>query len=480
MCLFVSNDVPAKRREDLEHPEMELLWVEIKPSPLRSRKSQRSLLIGCCYRPPHMAVTFYENLETVLDKAVDMDIILLGDFNAKNSEWFTGDTTNYHGSILKEKMDSFDLVQLCSQPTPLDRNGRPESLLDLIFTNISDGSAPNVDVLPPISTSDHLPVVLNGLKTKSTQPKKSEGHGNRIKWLFERKDKERMSDAFLYENWEQVFQPFNDINETWNRWKLQFFQKIKSCIPHRTVTNSLKHRAAPWFTKDLKKLIRVKNRLFKKACSSGTDNHWETYRSARNKATREIKKAKLDYVKRQANTLADQKCNLSRWWSIARDLCGFKSQRHSSVLPLLDQSKNLLLDDKEKANLLNDVFINQNTSLALEAFSFGPSPVQGTFDIDSISPKEVAETLRSLPNKSSCGRDEISYRLMKEAGPALVGPLVTLFNRSLLLRQVPDEWKKAIVIPIFKGGRKDRQEPSSYRPISLIMRRTDHGKESEC
>ena len=41
-----------------------------------------------------MAVTFYENLETVLDKAVDMDIILLGDLDAKNSEWFTGDTTN--------------------------------------------------------------------------------------------------------------------------------------------------------------------------------------------------------------------------------------------------------------------------------------------------------------------------------------------------------------------------------------------------
>ena len=152
---------------------------------------------------------------------------------------------------------------------------------------------------------------------------------------------------------------------------------------------------------------------------------------------------------------------------IADNLCGFKSQRHSSVSPLLDQSKNLLLDDKEKANLLNDVFINQNTSLALEAFPFGPSPLQETFDIYRISPKEVAETLRSLPNKSSCGSDEISYRLMKEAGPALVGPLVTLFNRSLLLRQVPDEWKKAIVIPIFKGGRKDRQEPRSYWPISL-------------
>ena len=308
--------------------------------------------------------------------------------------WFTGDTTNYHGSILKEKMDSFDLVQLCSQPTHLDRNGKPESLLDLIFTNISDGSAPTVDVLPPLSTSDHLPVVLNGLKTKSPQPKKSEGHGNRIKWLFERKDKERMSDAFLYENWEQVFQPFNYINETWNRWKLQFFQEIKSFIPHRTVTNSLKHRAAPWLTKYLKKAYSSEKSPVQESLS-GTDNHWETYRSARNKATREIKKAKLDYVKRQANTLADQRCNLSRWWSIARDLCGFKSERHSSarVSPLLDQSKDLPLDDKEKANLLNDVFINQNTSLALEAFPFGPSPLQETFDIDRISPKEVAETL---------------------------------------------------------------------------------------
>ena len=403
-----------------------------------------------------------------------------------------------------------------------------------------------------------------------------------------------MSDAFLYENWEQVFQPFNDINETWNRWKLQFFQEIKSFIPHRTVTNSLKHRAAPWFTKDLKKLIRVKNRLFKKAYQEQTtitailscrygphEKSWknpgqvltagcgETPGRARTFISDQSKEVSQDRERRRKlhrciqNCLRPQglkaflpklfnlassslgpistnepsleslksqqsdgailipvsprkrtiapflregthtfgsispnpymqrpdqfvlrgeiavhsetyrsarnkaRCNLSRWWSIARDLCGFKSQRHSSVSPLLDQSKDLLLDDKEKANLLNDVFINQNTSLALEAFPFMPSPLQETFDIDRISPKEVAETLRSLPIKSSCGSDEISYRLMKEAGPALVGPLVTLFNRSLLLRQVPDEWKKAIVIPIFKGGRKDRQEPSSYRPISL-------------
>ena len=62
--------------------------------------------------------------------------------------------------------------------------------------------------------------------------------------------------------------------------------------------------------------------------------------------------------------------------------------------PLLDQSKNLLLDDKEKANLLNDV----SHPLLLKPF-FRPSPLQETFDIDSLSPKEVAETLRSRAAK---------------------------------------------------------------------------------
>ena len=79
----------------------------------------------------------------------------------------------------------------------------------------------------------------------------------------------------------------------------------------------------------------------------------------------------------------------------------------------------------------------------------------------------MRKAIRSLPSKKSNGPDKISYRLLKEAGPNVVGPLTTLFNLSLKCRQVPDEWKKAIVVPIFKGGHRQRTEPSNYRPISL-------------
>ena len=41
--------------------------------------------------------------------------------------------------------------------------------------------------------------------------------------------------------------------------------------------------------------------------------------------------------------------------------------------------------------------------------------------------------------------------------------LVTSWCKSSIF----PEWRKAIIKPIFKGGKKDRRDPSSYRPISL-------------
>ena len=85
-------------------------------------------------------------------------------------------------------------------------------------------------------------------------------------------------------------------------------------------------------------------------------------------------------------------------------------------------------NDQEKANLLNHTFINQNTCLNLEGFPIGPTQLKSVFTIQDICPADVKKIIKSLPNKASFGSDEISYRLLKEAGPGAVGPLTTLFN----------------------------------------------------
>ena len=93
--------------------------------------------------------------------------------------------------------------------------------------------------------------------------------------------------------------------------------------------------------------------------------------------------------------------------------------------------------------------------------------VRSNFSIQHVSAIDVRKVVSRLPNKLSTGHDEMSYRLLKEAGPGLALPQTTMFNRCLELRQVPKEWKRAVVSPVFKGGQKDGALPSSYCPIAL-------------
>ena len=459
VCVYLSNHVSGKRRVDLEHSDLELIWIEIHSF------SHRPLLLGCCYRPPNSTVHFFERLEATLENVIDKDILLVGDFNSRNKDWFHGDITNANGLHLKELMDRLDMYQLCDEATHLNYAGEPNSLLDLGFTNVPHLFKNRATVSSPVSTSDHLPVVFHTFLKQ--QIKNEPSNRSHTSWLYSRKSHEGMMNSFSFDNWSWVFSDENDINAVWSRWKRQFILDIESFIPRVQQGNRDKPGKPPWFNNYIHKLIRTKNRFFKRACNSGLPEHWTSYRAARNKANNAIKMAKAKHFNHMALSLADPKCPPSKWWNLARNMCGLKGHSSNVVPPLLDKHHGVILDNVEKANILNDTFINQNTSTALENFPFGPTHTKTVFNLKNVMASEVREVLKSLPSKNSTGTDNISYRLLKEAGPGVVGPLTTLFNISLRKKEVPEEWKCATICPIFKGGKKNRQEATNYRPISL-------------
>ena len=185
----------------------------------------------------------------------------------------------------------------------------------------------NLLALPQFSrgngtTSDHLPVVIEcSFARTSFHPVVG---SECTKWHYALKDG-KMEDAFLSDNWEYVIQPYNDINEIWNRWKSAFFNDIESCIPKSTRKSKNKnHLSSPWLSKKLRCLIRKKNRLFKiaLACGNPDFDHWRTYCTARNRATAAIKQAKRTHFNKQTHILSDPKCSPSKWWQVARDICG--------------------------------------------------------------------------------------------------------------------------------------------------------------
>ena len=68
-------------------------------------------------------------------------------------------------------------------------------------------------------------------------------------------------------------------------------------------------------------------------------------------------------------------------------------------------------------------------------------------------------------NKSP-GPDEIHLKFLYELREELSKPLTRLFQLSLSKGVVPQDWKDAIVSPLFKKGSKAKAE--NNRPVSLI------------
>ena len=84
-----------------------------------------------------------------------------------------------------------------------------------------------------------------------------------------------------------------------------------------------------------------------------------------------------------------------------------------------------------------------------------------------INMKEIEAAIKQLKCKKAPGPDGVTNDMIKHLGPADKKTLLELFNELWKNGTVPVLWKKATIIPIHKKG-KDKKDPNSYHPISLL------------
>jgi Reverse transcriptase (RNA-dependent DNA polymerase)/Endonuclease-reverse transcriptase len=403
--------------------------------------SEKPINIILTYRPPNSGRENLQMLCEMLDTAAADNTIAIGDFNLPDIEWTSNRAGNI-GKYLLSTIQQNNYEQLINFPTHDKGN-----ILDLVVTNCAERII-SIAEGGKLGNSDHciIEIVVDIGRKKNAPTRKI------ICW--DKADFMQMKRELSSVDWAATLNG-KSVEHQWEKFKNILEASAERYIPVKTITNSNRPR---WLSKDLVKLVRKKKRAWKEYKISGTLESREKYISIEKDLKVKIRKAKR---KQERELTKKDDRNGKKFTNYIKT----KTKVRTGIGPLKKDDGSPTADEKEMSEILNKFFTSVFTN---EDGDNLPTKVCETNVLLSdivITEGKIIEKINALKKDSAPGPDNIHPRLLKELKEIISRPLAIIFRHSLDTGAVPQEWRKAKVIPIYKKGAKS--EPGNYRPVSL-------------
>jgi len=206
----------------------------------------------------------------------------------------------------------------------------------------------------------------------------------------------------------------------------------------------------------IEKWKKKKDRIFKEYKETGDLCLHDTVRALTKKIKKQVKKE----IKLTTQKKATSK-NSKTFWKMVNDYLG---NRKSNAIALSIDNK-IVTDPIVLAAAFRDFFIEKVKNLAgIDEWSDTrenePTPNPITFNQEDLS-----KALKEIKNKKCFGPDMIPLKVAKDFCELYPDLAIGLFN-EYSARGIPQEWKTARILPLFKSG--DRLTIKNYRPIANL------------
>ncbi|CAG2244059.1 unnamed protein product [Mytilus edulis] len=265
-----------------------------------------------------------------------------GDFNLPGWDWnnrsLKPNTTYPHlHYFFGNSLDDTCLTQIVDVPT------RKDNILDLIITNLPN-QVQRVEVIPGLSDHD---IVFAEFAIASSKLKQ----------------KPRIIPLYKKANWSTIKQEINTlykhlcenqqhlcVNEMWNCFKTTITKAVKDHIPHKTAKTKDGH---PWVTMETKRLIRQRDRLYKKSKKPGNASLAKKYKEVKHQVQKSIRKSYWEYIESIILPPQDETNfgTMKKFWTYIKH----KKTDYSGITEIKQDGK-LLTDPLQKAGALNAQF----------------------------------------------------------------------------------------------------------------------------
>ncbi|KAI5624580.1 hypothetical protein C0J50_15862 [Silurus asotus] len=231
-----------------------------------------------------------------------------------------------------------------------------------------------------------------------------------------------------------------------------------------TSGNRKQERETWWWNEEVKESIRRKRLAKQKWDRQSDEKSRQEYKEMRQQVKRDVAKAKEKAYEELYERL-DTKEGEKDLYRLARQ----RDRAGKNVLQveaIKDREGNVLTSEESVLRRWSEYFEQlMNEENQRERRLDDVELVKQ--DVDRISKEEVRAAIKRMKNGKSVGPDDIPVEAWRCLGEMAVEFLTRLFNRNLEGERIPEEWRRSVLVLIFKN-KGDVQTCSNYSGIKFI------------
>ena len=424
--------------------------------------------IIACYKPPDQDDDYF--LEEIDDFTFNFNLndnlLIIGDINMNML-----DGPNQNQNIIDYLINN-ELTQNIKEPTRICTKYYEktkeikcsESILDLVISNNDFISDTHVLACP---FSDHKFVQVN-LKVNAIKPKKQFIIGRN----YSIKNIEEITKKITELDLNEISINSSNADEKWDFMRIKVLDIINEIAPEKKIL--LKSRnEIPW--NDIE-LIEAKARrdkahkIYLRNKTNRSDSSVDDYlyfNELKKEYNKLIKLKMINYFK---DTTPKDFKNSKRFWEFYSSTIRLNSSKSNNNPPTTINNNSQTGTNPEEISEMFSIFFTSLTSESTTSKQESKNFIEKTFEkinekraennlrptnsecfeFLSVNEERVQQLIDNLSTTSGPGVTGISSKIIKAASAKLVPFITKLFNECIQKNTIPNEWKTAVVTPIYK------------------------------
>lgn len=446
VAILIRRGIPHERVEIKRVVSIEHICIRL----------QSNIYLIAAYNKPSNSFS-HSDLDSLLE--VSNKVLVVGDLNARHTNW-SCHRNNRNGLTLNSYIQNNNVTILhTDSPTHIPYNNGTPTFIDLVI-NKNVINMKKLQVLNELN-SDHLPVYFTLGNESNPKLKRS---------IFDYKgaDWERFRDILndkIITN--SKIETKEDVDEEVLKLTRNIQHARDKVIKMKTVIAQNTE-----LSDSILKEIKFRNYLRKQWQKTGSLVFKELYMEKIKEVRAQIAEFRN---KKWSEKLSKINTRDKSLWRMTKVL---KSEYEE--IPCLREGNITALTDREKVELIASQFENvhkielqNNTIEQSNIVSVVNNYLQGTLNSGEdwykyhTSPKEIYSIIKNVSSHKAPGMDKIQNVVLKNLSKKAIVQLNYIINSLFKLMYFPQHWKTANIIPVPKPG-KDKNKPTSYRPISLL------------